>query len=145
MESQQKTMKITVLRYRPEQDKAPWEQTFDVPYHKDTSVLEALFYIKDNFDGYEMHLFRYPAGIFTEQSLAIVNNCGYRSVFWSFAYMDYDVNNQPDPTEALNKVVSKLHPGAIYLLHAESETNTKILGQFIDEARAQGYRFEMLQ
>lgn len=102
-------------------------------------------YIKDNFDGYEMHLFRYPAGIFTEQSLAIVNNCGYRSVFWSFAYMDYDVNNQPDPTEALNKVVSKLHPGAIYLLHAESETNTKILGQFIDEARAQGYRFEMLQ
>ena len=102
-------------------------------------------YIKDNFDGYEMHLFRYPAGIFTEQSLAIVNNCGYRSVFWSFAYMDYDVNNQPDPTEALNKVVSKLHPGAIYLLHAESETNTQILGQFIDEARAQGYRFEMLQ
>ena len=50
MESQQKTMKITVLRYRPEQDKAPWEQTFDVPYHKDTSVLEALFYIKDNFE-----------------------------------------------------------------------------------------------
>lgn len=42
MEATQKTMKVTVLRYRPEQDKEPWEQTFDVPYHKDTSVLEAL-------------------------------------------------------------------------------------------------------
>ena len=50
MEATQKTMKVTVLRYRPEQDKEPWEQTFDVPYHKDTSVLEALFYIKDNFE-----------------------------------------------------------------------------------------------
>ena len=46
MEATQKTMKVTVLRYRPEQDKEPWEQTFDVPYHKDTSALEALFYIK---------------------------------------------------------------------------------------------------
>ena len=52
MEATQKTMKVTVLRYRPEQDKEPWEQTFDVPYHKDTSVLEALFYIKDNFEPY---------------------------------------------------------------------------------------------
>ena len=99
-------------------------------------------YIKDNF-GYDMHLFRYPAGKFSEQSLAIVNNCNYKSVFWSFAYLDYDVNNQPDQTEALNKLVSKLHSGAIYLLHAESATNTAILGSFIDQARAAGYEFAL--
>ena len=45
-----KNMKITVLRYRPEQDEKPWEQTFDVPYHHGTSLLEALFYIKDNLE-----------------------------------------------------------------------------------------------
>ena len=50
MEDNAKKMKITVLRYRPEQDKEPWEQTFEVPYHQETSVLEALFYIKDNFE-----------------------------------------------------------------------------------------------
>lgn len=50
MAQQQKTMKITVVRYRPEQDEKPWEQTFDVPYIHETSVLEALFYIKDHFE-----------------------------------------------------------------------------------------------
>ncbi|MBO5373616.1 MAG: N-acetylmuramoyl-L-alanine amidase, partial [Lachnospiraceae bacterium] len=97
-------------------------------------------YIKENFD-YEMCLFRFPAGKFSEQSLAVLNNCGYRSVFWSFAYLDYDVNNQPDEKESLEKMVSKLHPGAIYLLHAESWTNTNVLGDFIDRAREEGYEF----
>lgn len=99
-------------------------------------------YVKEHFN-YEMHLFRYPAGKFSEQSLAILNNCNYKSVFWSFAYLDYDVNNQPDPAESLQKLVDRLHPGALYLLHAESQTNTDILGDFIDKARAAGYEFEM--
>lgn len=101
-------------------------------------------YIKKNYN-YEMHLFRFPAGLYSEKSLAVVNNCNYRSVFWSFAYVDYDVENQPDKAWALDKMKSKLHPGAIYLLHAESETNTAVLGDFIDAARAEGYSFELLQ
>lgn len=101
-------------------------------------------YVKENF-GYEMHLFRYPAGKFSEQSLAVVNNCGYKSVFWSFAYLDYDVENQPDQQESLKKMVDKLHPGAVYLLHAESETNMAVLGSFIDEAKAQGYEFVLIE
>ena len=99
-------------------------------------------YIKENF-GYEMHLFRYPSGKFSEQSLAVVNNCNYKSLFWSFAYLDYDTNNQPDPSEALDKLIGKLHPGAIYLLHAVSTTNTQILGDFIDQTRAAGYEFAL--
>ena len=101
-------------------------------------IMETDAYIKENF-GYSMYLFRYPTGQFSEQSLAIVNNCNYRSVFWSFAYKDWDVNNQPDETESLNLLMEKLHPGAIYLLHAESQTNADILGSFIDQVRAQGY------
>lgn len=97
-------------------------------------------YIKENFD-YDMFLFRFPAGKFSEQSLAVLNNCGYRSVFWSFAYLDYDVNNQPNEAESLQKLIDRLHPGAIYLLHAESWTNTNILGEFIDKAREAGYEF----
>ena len=97
-------------------------------------------YIEANF-GYDMYLFRYPAGKFSEQTLAIVNNCGYKSVLWSFAYMDYDVNNQPDEAESLQKMTDKLHPGAVYLLHAESETNAAVLGDFIDAARSGGYSF----
>ena len=99
-------------------------------------------YIKQNYD-YDMFLFRFPAGKFSEQSLAVLNNCGYRSVFWSFAYLDYDVNNQPDEAESLQKMIDKLHPGAIYLLHAESWTNTNVLGQFIDKAREAGYEFAL--
>ncbi len=101
-------------------------------------IVETDAYIKENF-GYAMYLFRYPTGQFSEQSLAVVNNCNYRSVFWSFAYRDWDVDNQPDETESLNLLMQKLHPGAIYLLHAESQTNTNILGSFIDQVRAQGY------
>lgn len=100
-------------------------------------------YVKENFD-YDMYLFRYPTGCFSEQSLALLNNCNYKSVFWSFAYVDYDVSNQPDPAESLAKLKQKLHPGAIYLLHAESETNAAILGDFIDAVREAGYEFEVL-
>lgn len=107
-------------------------------------VMENHQYIKDNF-GYDMHLFRFPAGKFSDQSLSVVNNCNYKSVFWSFAYKDYDVNNQPGESEALQKLKDRMHPGAIYLLHAESTTNTAILGRFIDAAQAAGYEVVAFQ
>ena len=58
--------------------------------------------------------------------------------------MDYDVENQPDEAESLAKMTERLHPGAIYLLHAESKTNAAVLGDFIDAAKAQGYTFEVI-
>ena len=105
-------------------------------------LMELHRYMKDNF-AYEMTLFRYPAGIYSEQSLALVQNLGYTSVFWSFAYKDWDPSNQPDEKSALAKLTERLHPGAIYLLHAVSETNANILGRFIDNARAAGYEFQI--
>ena len=97
-------------------------------------------YVKETFD-YDMYLFRYPAGIHSDQSLALVQQLGYKSVFWSFAYRDWVTDDQPDPEAALQQVTTRLHPGAIYLLHAVSSTNTEIMGDFIDNARAQGYTF----
>lgn len=97
-------------------------------------------YVQNEF-GYEMYLFRYPAGIFSEQSLALMQAIGYRSAFWSFAYQDWVTDAQPDPAEAMEKIMGRLHPGAIYLLHAVSATNAQIMGDFIDQARAAGYEF----
>ena len=71
----------------------------------------------------------------------MVQDLGYRSVFWSFAYRDWLVDEQPDPQEAIATIEDKCHPGAIYLLHAVSETNAQILGQVIDDLRGEGYVF----
>jgi peptidoglycan-N-acetylmuramic acid deacetylase len=98
-------------------------------------------YVLENYN-YTMDLFRYPTGAFSEQSLAIVHNLGYKSVFWSFAYKDWITDAQPDKTEALKTMKEKLHPGAIYLLHAVSTTNTEVLGDFIDAIKAAGYDIE---
>lgn len=100
-------------------------------------------YMEENY-GYSMYLFRYPAGIHSEQSLALVQQLGYQSVFWSFAYRDWVTDDQPEPAVSLEKIVDRLHPGAIYLLHAVSATNTQILGDFIDQTRAAGYTFSIL-
>ncbi|BBF42562.1 polysaccharide deacetylase [Lachnospiraceae bacterium KM106-2] len=97
-------------------------------------------YMKKNYN-YKMNLFRFPTGQFSEQSLAVVKSLGYRSVFWSFAYQDWIVNNQPSTTEALNTMMKRLHGGSIYLLHAVSKTNATVLGEFIDQARAKGFEF----
>lgn len=105
-----------------------------------SDILSVHNYVKENF-GYEMYLFRCPAGIFSPQSLAVDQSLGYRTVFWSFAHRDWVTDDQPDPAASLQKCVSQLHPGAIYLLHAVSSTNTQILGDFIDQARAAGYTF----
>lgn len=106
--------------------------------YEDIKTLNDLVY--DTF-GYQMKLFRFPEGVASEQAVALLDQMGYKSVFWSFAYKDYDTSNQMDPDEALSACLEYLHPGAIYLLHAVSTTNAEILGDFIDGARAQSYEF----
>lgn len=97
-------------------------------------------YVKVNY-GYEMFLFRPPEGGFSEQTLALTESLGYKSVLWSFAYKDYDVNNQPITIEATDTIVRKAHPGEIALIHAVSKTNSEILGDVIDQIRAKGFEF----
>lgn len=103
-------------------------------------IKEVNDYVLENY-GYQMKLFRFPTGAFSEQSLAIAQSLGYRCVFWSFAHRDWLVDDQPDVTESLNNAVTKSHSGAIYLLHAVSSTNTQMLGDFIDQVRAKGLEF----
>ena len=97
-------------------------------------------YISDEF-GVTMTEFRPPMGEFSELSLAVTKDCGLKTVLWSYAYADWDPNNQPDPQQALKKLTDALHNGAIYLLHSVSKTNAEILGEFISRAKALGYSF----
>ena len=101
-------------------------------------IMELHDYVKKIF-GYEMTLFRPPMGEFSEQSLAVAQSLGYKSIFWSFAYKDYVLEDQPLTIEALDTITKKCHPGAIYLLHAVSQTNAEILGQAIDNIRELGF------
>lgn len=95
-------------------------------------------YVKETF-GYEMYVMRPPMGEFSERVLACAKELGYTTVLWSFAYPDWDVNNQPDPQQAFEKITGKTHNGAVYLLHAVSETNASILGRVIDYWNEVGY------
>jgi peptidoglycan-N-acetylmuramic acid deacetylase len=91
--------------------------------------------------GYQMKLFRYPEGVGSKQSVQLINQMGYKPVFWSFAYRDFDLDNQMDSADALSQCLDQVHPGAVYLLHAVSATNTEILGDYIDGVREKGYEF----
>ena len=97
-------------------------------------------YIKENYN-YTMSYFRFPKGEFSEQSLGILRDLRYTSVFWSFASADWDTEYQPDNAKALKNITDSTHPGEILLLHAVSKTNEQILGDMIDEIRSQGYDF----
>lgn len=98
-------------------------------------------YVKENFGGYEMFLFRNPEGAISDRAMALVQSLGYQTTMWSYAYLDWDVNNQMDPATALEKTVGALHPGAVYLLHAVSSTNAAIIVDFVEQAEAKGYEF----
>lgn len=97
-------------------------------------------YIKDKFN-YTMSYFRFPKGEFSERSLQIVKDLNYKSVFWSFAYADWDPDNQTEENQAFTHICESTHPGAILLLHAVSKTNADILGKVIDDIKKQGYAF----
>lgn len=95
-------------------------------------------YIKSEF-GYDMYVMRPPMGEFSERVLACAKDLGYTTVLWSFAYKDWVAESQPDAEFAYNKITSGTHNGAVYLLHAVSKTNTRVLPDVIDFWRENGY------
>lgn len=88
-------------------------------------------------------LFRFPEGVFSQRLLALAANEGMRSVFWSYAYADWDANAQPDVAESLSKALAAAHPNAVYLLHPMA-TNSAMLADLIDGLRAAGYTLAAL-
>ena len=95
-------------------------------------------------EDFTMLFYRPPEGAATPRDLALANYLGYHTTFWSFAYGDYNVDNQPDPAASLEKMKNQLHPGCVYLLHAVSKTNATVLGDLIDYIRAEGYEIRRI-
>jgi peptidoglycan-N-acetylmuramic acid deacetylase len=92
----------------------------------------------------EMKYLRPPKGEYSERTLAITKSLGYKTVFWSFAYTDWDVNNQKGEDFAYDTVMSGIHNGAVLLLHAVSKDNANALERIINDARGRGYVFKTL-
>ena len=88
--------------------------------------------------------FRPPEGTFDKDLLKGVQSLGYKTVFWSFAYADWDNKAQMSEEAAMKKIMDNLHNGEIMLLHPTSETNAKIMKKLIVELKNQGYRFATL-
>ncbi len=95
-------------------------------------------YVLDEY-GYEMQYFRFPCGEYSEDSLALVSEAGYKTLFWSYAYVDWQTDSQPDPVSALEGLKNSAHGGEILLLHSVSKTNAQILGSAIDAFRSAGF------
>lgn len=96
--------------------------------------------------GEEMSRFyRPPQGKYSELNLQMAKDLGYRTFFWSLAYVDWYEDDQPTKEEAFDKLLPRIHPGAIVLLHNTSDTNAQILDELLTEWENMGYTFKPLQ
>ncbi len=92
--------------------------------------------------GQEMpKLYRPPQGKFCESNLKMAQKLGYTTVFWSLAYVDWYENDQPTKEEAFEKLLPRVHPGAVILLHSTSKTNGEILDELLTRWEEEGYTF----
>jgi peptidoglycan-N-acetylmuramic acid deacetylase len=89
-------------------------------------------------------LFRPPMGEYSARTLCMTKDLGYTTVFWSFAHDDYDEKNQPPIATTIARILDGSHPGALYLLHGMSSSDTQALGSSIEGLRKQGYGFGVL-
>ncbi len=96
--------------------------------------------------GKEMTKFyRPPQGIYSTENLKMAKELGYHTFFWSLAYVDWYQDDQPTKEEAFQKLLGRIHPGAIVLLHSTSSTNAEILDELLTKWEEMGYRFETLE
>ena len=89
--------------------------------------------------------YRPPQGIYSQENLAMAKEMGYRTVFWSLAYVDWNNEDQPTKEEAFSKLLPRTHNGAVVLLHSTSATNAEILEELLTRWKEEGYRFGTLE
>ncbi|MBQ7355459.1 MAG: polysaccharide deacetylase family protein [Clostridia bacterium] len=89
-------------------------------------------------------IYRPPEGRYSKQNLEYAKSMGYKTVFWSFAYADWDNNRQMSEEAALQKILSHTHNGEIMLLHPTSATNAAIMDRLLTALEEEGYRFGKL-
>ena len=112
-------------------------------FSKELTDLEALF---QEITGKELpKYYRPPQGIYSEENLKMAQELGYRTVFWSLAYVDWHNDRQPTREEAFSKLLPRTHNGSVVLLHSTSSTNAEILDELLTKWKEMGYRFASIE
>ena len=112
-------------------------------FSKELTDLEALY--KETVGQELPKFYRPPQGIYSEENLKMAQELGYKTLFWSLAYVDWNNDAQPTREAAFAKLLPRTHNGAVVLLHSTSKTNAEILGELIDKWKEAGYRFGTLE
>lgn len=123
----------------PDMSKISDTESFCAELQKNEALFEAI-------TGQAMSkLYRPPQGKFCESNLQMACDLGYSTVFWSLAYVDWYVDDQPTKEQAFEKLLPRIHPGAVVLLHSTSSTNAQILDELLTEWENMGYTFGDLE
>lgn len=123
----------------PDMSKIGDIQSFQTELQKNESLYRDIL-------GSEMpKLYRPPQGKFCEENLKMAQQLGYSTVFWSLAYVDWYTDDQPTPEQAFSKLLPRIHPGAVVLLHSTSSTNAEILDELLTKWEETGYSFGDLE
>ena len=112
-------------------------------FSKELTDLENLY--RDTVGAEMPKYYRPPQGIYSEENLKMAQELGYKTVFWSLAYVDWQQDRQPTREQALAKLLPRTHNGAVVLLHSTSTTNAQILDELLTEWENRGYRFATLE
>lgn len=108
-------------------------------------IIDCAEYCKEA-TGYEMdHCIRPPMGEYNEKTLKLTKSMGYKTIFWSMAYVDFDVNKQPGKQYVVEHFKKYTHNGAIPLMHNVSQSNAEALDEVITNLKKEGYQFESLK
>ena len=108
-------------------------------FQKELEDLEALY---RSVTGEEMPKFyRPPQGTYSQENLKMAQELGYKTVFWSLAYVDWNNDDQPTADYAFSKLLPRTHDGMVVLLHSTSATNAQILDELLTKWEEMGYEF----
>ena len=108
--------------------------------------LEQVAQLYKEITGLEMEkYYRPPRGLYSEENLKMAQSLGYKTVFWSLAYVDWENDRQPTREQAFSKLLPRVHNGAVVLLHSTSETNAEILDELLTKWKEMGYRFASIE
>lgn len=124
--------------HHPDMSKISTKEAFE----KELNDVETLF---QSITGSEMaHYYRPPQGKYSTSNLEMAKELGYKTFFWSLAYVDWIQDEQPTKEQAFSKLLSRIHPGAVVLLHITSSTNAAILDELLTKWEEMGYHFAPL-
>ena len=112
-------------------------------FEKELTAVEEIFREKTGKD--LPKYYRPPQGIYSEENLKLAQELGYRTVFWSLAYADWNNDAQPTKEQAFDKLLPRIHNGAVVLLHSTSKTNAAILDELLTRWKELGYSFCSLE